>query len=67
MPIQKGQCIEVFCRLNHPTTEQAPWGKAVYKKAEKGGGWLTWGFATKDVSQVEGKVALSAIEGHRTS
>ena len=30
------------------------------------GGWLTWVFATEDISKVEEKFGRSAIEGHRT-
>jgi hypothetical protein len=42
MPLQNGQYIEVVCPLDHPATEKTPWGKAVSKKAQTGGGWLTW-------------------------
>ncbi len=66
MPLQNGQYIEVVCPLDHPATEQTPWGKAVSKKAQEGGGWLTWVFATEDISKVEEKFGRSAIEGHRT-
>jgi hypothetical protein len=38
----------------------------VSKKAQEGGGWLTWVFATEDISKVEEKFGRSAIEGHRT-
>ena len=66
LPLHNGQYIEVVCPLDHPATEQTPWGKAVSKKAQEGGGWLTWVFATEDISQVEEKFGRSAIEGHRT-
>ena len=66
MPLQNGQYIEVVCPLDHPATEQTPWGKAVSKKAQEGGGWLTWVFATEDISKVEEKFGRTAIEGHRT-
>ena len=36
------------------------------KKAQEGGGWLTWVFATEDISKVEEKFGRPAIEGHRT-
>jgi len=36
MPLQNGQYIEVVCPLDHPATEQTPWGKAVSKKAQEG-------------------------------
>ena len=62
----KWRVLEVVCRLDHPATEQTPWGKAVSKKAQEGRGWFTWVFATEDNSKVEEKFGRSAIEGHRT-
>jgi hypothetical protein len=41
MPLQNGQYIEVVRQLDHPATEQTPWGTAVSKKAQVGGGCLT--------------------------
>jgi len=66
LPLENGQYIEVVCPLDHPATEQTPWGKAISKKAQEGGGWLTWVFATEIISKVEEKFGRSAIEGHRT-
>ncbi len=66
LPPLNGQCIEVVCPLDHPATEQTPWGKAVSKKAQEGGGWLTWEFATEHISKFEEKFEHSAIEGHRS-
>jgi hypothetical protein len=66
LPLHNCQYIEVVCSLDHPATEQAPWGKAVSKKAQVVGGWLTWVFVTEDISKVEEKFGRSAIEGHRT-
>jgi len=65
-PLQNGQYIEVVCPLDHPSTEQTPWGKAVSRKAQSGGGWLTWVFSTEDISKVEEKFGREAVEGHRT-
>jgi hypothetical protein len=64
--LKNGQYIEVVCPLDHPATEQTPWGKAVSKKASEGGGWFTWVFSTEDISPIEEKFARRAIEGHRT-
>ena len=64
--LKNGQYIEVVCPLDHPATEQTPWGKAVKNKAEEGGGWFTWVFSTKDISPIEAKFGRSATEGHRT-
>jgi hypothetical protein len=65
-PLQNGQYIEVVCPIDHPSTEQTLWGKAVSKKAQAGGGWLTWVFSTEDISKVEEKFSREAVEGHRT-
>jgi hypothetical protein len=64
--LKNGQYIEVVCPLDHPATEQTPWGKAVSKKAIEGGGWFTWVFSTQDISPIEAKFGREATEGHRT-
>ena len=65
-PLFDGKYIEVVCPLDHPATEQTPWGKAVSKKAQEGGGWLTWVFSTKDIAPIEEKFGRKAVDGHRT-
>ena len=64
--LKNGQYIEVVCPLDHPATEQTPWGKAVSKKANEGGGWFTWVFSTKDINPIAAKFGREATEGHRT-
>jgi Glyoxalase-like domain len=46
LPLQKGQYIQFVCPLDHPASEQIPWGKAFSQKAQECGGWLTRVFAT---------------------
>jgi hypothetical protein len=65
MPLVGGQYVEIVCPLDHPASEQTPWGKAVNKKAQEGGGWLTWVFSTSNLSVVEEKFGRKAIEGQR--
>ncbi|MFM8868725.1 MAG: VOC family protein, partial [Candidatus Nanopelagicus sp.] len=65
-PLLNGQYIEVVCPLNHPATDATPFGKAVKKKAEAGGGWLTWVFSAKDLAKVEEKFGRKAADGSRT-
>lgn len=60
------QYIEVVCPLDHPATDQTPWGKAVSKKADEGGGWFTWVFSTENLNDVTTKFGRDAVEGHRT-
>jgi Glyoxalase-like domain len=64
--LKNGQYIEVVCPLDHPATEQTPWGKAVLQKANEGGGWFTWVFSTPDIAPISSKFGREAIEGHRT-
>jgi hypothetical protein len=64
--LKNGQYIEVVCPLDHPATEQTPWGKAVSKKANEGGGWFTWVFSTEDIGPIEKRFGREAVEGHRT-
>ena len=64
--LKNGQYIEVVCPLDHPATEQTPWGKAVSKKANEGGGWFTWVFSTKDIAPIASKFGRDAVEAHRT-
>ncbi len=63
---QNSQHIEIVCPLDYPATEQTTRGKAVSKKAQEGGGWLTWFFTTEDILKDEEKFRHSAIEGHHT-
>ena len=65
-PLIGGQYIEVVCPLDHPATEQTPWGKAVSQKAAEGGGWLTWVFSTDDIAPIAAKFGRDAVEAHRT-
>jgi len=64
--LKNGQYIEVVCPLDHPSAESTPWGQAVSKKVDEGGGWLTWVFATRDISPIEEKFGRQSVEGHRT-
>jgi hypothetical protein len=65
-PLLNGQYIEVVCPLDHPATDATPFGKAVKKKAEVGGGWLTWVFSTNNLGKVEEKFGRKAVDGSRT-
>ncbi len=64
--LKNNQYIEVVCPLDHPATEQTPWGRAVSKKVIEGGGWFTWVFSTENISPIEERFGRKAIEGHRT-
>jgi len=64
-PLQNGQYIEVVCPLDHPATELTPFGRAVKKKSEEGGGWMSWVLAVDDISKIETSFGRSAMDGER--
>jgi hypothetical protein len=51
--------------MDHPATDATPFGRAVKKKAEEGGGWLSWVFNVDDISLIEDKFGRKAVEGNR--
>ena len=64
-PLLNGQYIEIVCPLDHPATDATAFGQAVKKKAEAGGGWLSWVFNVEDILLIEGKFGRKAVEGNR--
>jgi len=65
-PLLNGQYIEIVCPLDHPATDATPFGQAVKKKADAGGGWLTWVFSSNDLGKIEEKFGRKAADGSRT-
>jgi len=65
-PLLNGQYIEIVCPLDHPATDATPFGQAVKKKAEAGGGWLTWVFSSGNLGKIEEKFGRKAADGSRT-
>ena len=64
-PLINGQYLEVVCPLDHPATETSPFGQAVTRRVEEGGGWLTWVMSTEDISSIEKQLERAAVDGHR--
>lgn len=65
LPLKNGHYLEVVCPLNHPATESTPFGQAVTKRANEGGGWLTWVIGTGNIGVVEERLGREAAIGHR--
>ncbi len=63
--LEGNQYLEVVCPLDHPATEETPWGKAVTKKAREGGGWFTWVFSVDDITRFEARFSRAAVVGNR--
>ena len=64
-PLINGQYIEVVCPIDHPATESTPFGRAVRKKAVKGGGWFAWVISTKNMDTLEKSFGRKAVTGVR--
>ena len=64
-PLLNNQYVEVVCPMDHPATDVTPFGRAVKKKAEEGGGWLTWVIATEKISDIENRLGRDAVIGKR--
>jgi hypothetical protein len=65
LPLKNGHYLEVVCPLDHPAVEESAFGKAVSKRANEGGGWMSWVVATNDISPVEARLGRSSVEGSR--
>lgn len=65
LPLAGGCYIEVVSALDHPAAEKAPFGRAVQRAAEDGGGWLTWVVAVQDITPIEERLGRPAQPGHR--
>jgi hypothetical protein len=58
--------LEVVSALDHPAADRAPFGQAVRKRAESGGGWLGWVVEVNDLTPIEKRLGREAVAGHRT-
>jgi hypothetical protein len=65
LPLKNGHYLEVVCPLDHPAAEESAFGKAVSKRANEGGGWMSWVVATNDISPLEARLGRSSVEGSR--
>lgn len=64
-PLLNGQYVEIVCALDHPATDSTPFGRAVKRKSEDGGGWMAWILATENISKIEKDLGRKATEGQR--
>ena len=65
LPLAGGCYVEVVAALDHPAAEKAPFGRAVHRRAEEGGGWLSWVIAVDDIAPLESRLGRSSAPGHR--
>ncbi len=65
LPLTDGVYIEVVAALDHPAAENAPFGQAVRRRAELGGGWLGWVVSVDDLAPIEARLGRRSVEAHR--
>ncbi len=65
LPLIGGVYIEVVAALDHPAAEGAPFGQAVRRRGELGGGWLGWVVSVDDLAPIEARLGRPAVDGHR--
>jgi hypothetical protein len=65
LPLKDGAYLEVVAALDHPAADQAPFGQAVRRRAELGGGWLGWVVSVDDIAAIEARLGRQSVEGHR--
>lgn len=65
LPLGGGCYVEVVSALDHPAAEKAPFGRAVARRAQDGGGWMSWVVSVDDVTPVEQRLGREAREGRR--
>lgn len=65
LPLANGSYIEVVAPLDHPAAESAPFGQAVRRRAESGGGWMSWVIRVDDLAPYESREGRDAGPGHR--
>jgi hypothetical protein len=65
LPLSGGAYVEVVAALEHPSTYRAPFGQAVRRRAELGGGWLGWVVGVDDLAPFEVRLGREARDGQR--
>jgi hypothetical protein len=65
LPLANGVYVEVVAALDHPAADKAPFGRAVRRRADEGGGWLGWVVAVDDIAPVEERLGRASVSGHR--
>jgi len=65
LPLADHRYLEVVSVLDHPASDKAPFGQAVRRRSEAGGGWLGWVVAVDDIAAMEQRLGRAAVPGSR--
>lgn len=65
LPLVGGAYVEIVSALDHPAADKAPFGRAVRRRADDGGGWMGWVVSVDDITPVEERLGRVSVPGHR--
>lgn len=65
LPLGGGTYLEVVAVLDHPASDKAPFGQAVRRRTELGGGWLGWVLGVDDITDAEKRLGRHSVQGNR--
>lgn len=65
LALDGGCYVEIVAPLEHPATDPMPFGQAVRRRAQLGGGWLGWVVCVEDLAPFESRLGRAGAEGHR--
>jgi len=65
LPLADQRYLEVVEVLDHPASDKAPFGQAVRRTSQRGGGWMAWVVAVEDLSSIETRLGRSSVAGRR--
>ena len=65
LPLSERCYVEVVEILDHPVADRAPFGRAVRRRSEAGGGWFTWAVSVEDIAAFERRLGQPSEAGSR--
>ncbi|PPK98135.1 glyoxalase-like protein [Kineococcus xinjiangensis] len=65
LPLSGRSYVEVVEVLDHPVADRAPFGRAVRRRSDAGGGWFTWCVGVDDITRFERLVGQRSEAGSR--
>lgn len=65
LPLGHERYVEVVEVLDHPASDKAPFGQAVRRRTEDGGGWLGWVVRVDDIDEVGRRLDREIAIGSR--
>ncbi|GAA4976462.1 VOC family protein [Kineococcus glutinatus] len=65
LPLSERCYVEVVEVLDHPVADKVPFGRAVRRRSEAGGGWFTWVVQVDDITRFEQRLGMPSEVGAR--